>query len=108
MNPRLERSTEAGDPIRLCRDGKEFFRVGNRSPQESTSPHTFSKRVCGIGFGTAVGMGGETRDFEHSGHRSRRVEKAETALLLQSDFESFHEHVNAARGVPVRSRFPSS
>ena len=89
MNPRLERSAEAADHIRLCCDGKEFLKVVNRSPQVSTPPHSFSKKVCDIGFGTAVGMGGETRYFEHSGHQSSMVEKEETAILLQYDLRSF-------------------
>lgn len=98
MNPRLEHSGKADDHIRLCRDGKEFFGVGNRSPQVRNSLNSFSKKAYSIGFGTAVGMGGETRDFEHSGHRSRSVEKAEEPLLLHHEFKSFHEHENAERG----------
>ena len=97
MNPRLERSGKAAELIRLCRNGKEFFGVGNRSPHVSNSLNSFSKKAYSIGFGTAVDMGGETRDFEHSGHRSRSIKKAKTALLPHHDFKSFHEQENAER-----------
>jgi len=60
--------------------------------------NSFSKKAYSIGFGTAVGMGGETRDFEHSDQRSRSIEKAKTALFPHYDFKSFHEQENADRG----------
>jgi hypothetical protein len=62
--------------------GRSFSGWATNLLKRALLPSPFSKGICGIGFGTAVAMGGETGDLEHPSHRSSMVEKEETAILL--------------------------